>query len=231
MTTDSRNNKIHPTCIIEGDVKLGSNNVLHPYTIIIGPTEIGDNNIIGPNVVIGSPGQDTRNPRYDSSNAFIRIGSDNIIREFTAIQKPCYRDITSIGNGVFFMQSVHVPHDAVIHDKVVITPMVVMAGIGTVLTGANLAMGCSVNQRCIVGHYSIVGTKAPLMRHLKPFARYVPGKPLSVNNYAIDKYGFAEYRDEISAYVLENVQPVSEPVKKLVDEFDALVAQTTILPY
>lgn len=219
-------NNIHPTCIIEGDVKLGKGNKIMPFTIIIGPVEIGDNNIIGPNVVIGSPGQDTRNPYYDSSNSKISIGSNNIIREFTAIQKPCYKEITQIGNNVFLMQSVHIPHDAIIQDKVVITPMVVLAGITNIMVGANLGMGCSINQYCIVGAYSIVGTKAPLMKNLKPFSRYVPGKNLSVNKYAINKYGFTDFEDEITKYVLEDKRPTSNLVTTIIDQFDSLVYES-----
>ena len=104
-------NEIHPTVILEDNVVIGNGNKILPYTVIYGPTEIGDDNIIGPHVVIGGPGQDTRNPRYDSSNAFIHIGNNNIIREFCAIQRPCYENITYIGNEVFLMQSVHIPHD------------------------------------------------------------------------------------------------------------------------
>ena len=79
-------NQIHPTAIVDNRVKLGKNNQILPYTILTGPLEVGDNNIIGPHVVIGSPGQDTRNPRYDSSDCLIRIGSNHIIREFSAVQ-------------------------------------------------------------------------------------------------------------------------------------------------
>ncbi|MFA9213496.1 MAG: hypothetical protein ACEQSR_06570 [Candidatus Methylacidiphilales bacterium] len=219
-------NKIHPTCIIEGDVKLGKGNKILPFTIIIGPVDIGDNNIIGPNVVIGSPGQDTRNPYYDSSNSRISIGSNNIIREFSAIQKPCYKDITKIGNNVFLMQSVHIPHDAIIHDKVVITPMVVLAGLTNIMEGANLGMGCSVNQYCVVGAYSIVGTKSPLMKNLKPFSRYVPSKNLSVNKYAINKFGFTEFEDEITKYVLENKMPTNEKIISIINQFDNLVEES-----
>lgn len=219
-------NNIHSTCIIEGDVKLGIGNVILPYTIIIGPVEIGDNNIIGPNVVIGSPGQDTKNPYYDSSNAKISIGSNNIIREFTAIQKPCYKNITKIGNNVFLMQSVHIPHDAIIHDKVVITPMVVLAGITNIMEGANLGMGCAVNQYCVVGAYSIVGTKAPLMKNLKPFSRYVPNKGLTVNKYAIDKFGFQDYEQEITNYVLLNQPPVSNKIKTIIDQFEIFAKES-----
>lgn len=213
-------NQIHPTAIISGDVTLGKNNQILPYTILYGPLEIGDDNIIGPNVVIGTPGQDTRNPRYDSSQSPIKIGSRNIIREFTAIQKPCYEDITLIGDDVFLMQSVHVPHDAVIEDKVVITPMVVLAGITRILEGANLAMGATISQFCVVGQYSIVATGAAVMKNVKPFSRYIPGKPTTVNDYALEKFGFAEFRDEISAYVLDGTPPTSPEIRRIVDHFE-----------
>lgn len=213
-------NNIHPTAIIGDKVILGKGNTILPYTIINGPIEIGDDNIIGPHVVIGSPGQDTRNKYYDSSNAKISIGSRNIIREFTAIQKPCYSDITKLGNDIFLMQSVHIPHDARLEDNVVITPMVVLAGITTIMEGANLGMGCSINQYCTVGAYSIVGTKAPLMKNLKPFSRYVPNRPLSVNEYAIKKYGFVDFLDEISMYVLENIMPKSEKLLHIIARFE-----------
>ncbi len=213
-------NEIHPTAIIGENVKLGNGNKILPYTIILGPTEIGDDNIIGPHVVIGSPGQDTRNPRYDSSNCFIKIGSRNIIREFTAIQKPCYEDITILGNDVFLMQSVHIPHDAHIYDKVVITPMCVLAGITRILEGANLGMGASINQYCVIGQYSIVATGAAAMKNVKPFSKYIPNKPISINDYAIKKYGFEELKEEIQAYVLDNINPENPKLIAIIDTFN-----------
>ena len=212
-------NEIHPTAIIGDNVKIGKGNRILPYTIIIGPTEIGDDNIIGPHVVIGSPGQDTRNKYYDSSNSFIKIGDRNIIREFTAVQKPCYEEITLIGNDVFLMQSVHIPHDAQLGDKVVITPMCVLAGITKILEGANLGMGATINQYCIIGQFSIVATGAAVMKNVKPFSRFIPGKEISVNDYAIKKYGFENQKDEITKYVLEGVMPKSEIINQIIQDF------------
>jgi UDP-N-acetylglucosamine acyltransferase len=217
---ENMQNNIHPSVIIEGDVKLGKNNTILPFTILIGPLTIGDNNIIGPSVVIGSPGQDTRNPRYDSTNSRIEIGNNNIIREFTAVQKPCYQDLTKIGNDVFLMQSVHIPHDAIIGDKVVITPMVVLAGISRILFGANLGMGSTVNQYCVIGQYSIVATGAAAMKNVKPFSRYIPGQKISVNEYAINKYGFQNYLTEITNYVLDNIEPVSERINRIIKDYE-----------
>lgn len=216
------NNRIHPTVIIGNDVDIGIGNEIGPYSIIYGPTKIGDRNIIGPHVIIGTPGQDTRNPRYDSSLSRIEIGSDNIIREFTAIQKPCYRDITCIGDRVHIMQSVHVPHDAILHDDVVVTPMVVMAGIVNILQGATLAIGCSVHQNSVIGHYSIVAMGSAISKNVRPFAKYVPRSNPSVNDYAVRKYGFDDVRDQIRLYIMENIKPGDSRLVKIVEEFDFL---------
>jgi len=213
-------NNIHKTAIIDELVILGENNVIHPNTIIYGPTKIGDNNIIGPNVVIGSPGQDTRNPRYDSSNCYIEIGDNNIIREFTAIQKPCYKDITKLGSNIFLMQSVHIPHDAIIEDDVVITPMCVLAGLTKLKKGANIGMGASISQYCVVGQYSIVAMGSAVTKNVKPFSRYIPGKNISVNEYAIKKFGFLDYQAEIERYVLHNELPNTDIIKTIITEFE-----------
>lgn len=224
-------NEIHPTAIIGENVKLGNGNKILPYTIILGPTEIGDDNIIGPHVVIGSPGQDTRNPRYDSSNCFIKIGSRNIIREFTAIQKPCYEDITILGNDIFLMQSVHIPHDAHIYDKVVITPMCSLAGITKILEGANIGMGATINQRCVVGHYSFVAANAAVTKNIKPFSRYIPNKQISINEYAISKYGFEKKYDEIYDFVINNRIPKDRELIKIIDDFYFLHEKSNLSMY
>jgi UDP-N-acetylglucosamine acyltransferase len=214
-------NKIHPTCIIEGAVEIGEGNEIGPYSIVYGPTKIGDGNLIGPHVVIGTPGADTRDPRHDSSGGFIRIGNNNIIREFTAIQKPRYRDITCIGDNVFIMQSVNINHDVVLSDHVVITPMVAMAGVVRVMKGATLALGCSLHQFTVIGHYAFVAMEAAITRNVRPFVKYVPGGPIAVNDYAIKKHGLLDFKEEIDAYVLESVEPRTPILLELIREFES----------
>ncbi len=215
-------NEIHKSVIIEGDVKFGNRNKILPNTILIGPLIIGNNNIIGPSAIIGSHGADTKNPYYDSSNKLITIGDNNIIREFTAIQKPAYKDLTAVGNNAYLMQSVNISHDALISDNVTITSMVALAGITRILKGATISMGATIHQRGVIGHYSIVGMGAPVLKNVKPFSRYIPGKPLSVNNYTINKYNFDEYVGEISKYVIKDVVPKTEKLIKIICEFEKL---------
>ena len=218
----SSENIIHESCIIDNRVTMGANNKILANTIIIGPTDIGSNNIIGPNVVIGSPGQDTRDPHYDSTDCRIEIGNDNIIREFTAIQKPCYKDITKIGSECFLMQSVHIPHDAIIYDKVVIAPMSVLAGLTTLLSGASIGMGVTIHQHSIVGHYTLSAMGSAIVKNIKPFSVYVQNKKCRVNYYALKKFGYEEYTDEIEKYILEDKMPVSDSILIIIEEFNKL---------
>lgn len=215
-------NEIDPSVKIVGDVKIGKNNKVLPYSVLMGPLTIGDGNWIGPHVVIGTPGQDTRDPHHDTSDKPIVIGNHNIIREFTAIQKPCYDKVTQIGHHVFLMQSVHIPHDAILEDHVVITPMVAMGGIVHLMEGANLALGVSVHQRTVIGAYSIVAAGAVTMKNVKPFSRHIPGKPISVNTYAVEKFGFMDAAEEIQQYVLKGVRPSPGPVLKIIERYEML---------
>lgn len=217
-------NKIHPTAIIGKNVIIGSNNVIGPYSVIEDNTVIGDNNIIGSHVVIGSPATDTRRIEFLGIPKVI-IGNNNIIREFSVIEKPCYETETRICNDVFLMQGVHISHDNVIHDKVVITNQCVLGGIAKILEGADLGMGCTINQYSIIGQYCIVATGAPCMKNVKPFSRYIPNRQISVNKYAIEKYGFQQYYQEIEAYVMEDVLPVSEEIINLINEFNIWVSK------
>jgi UDP-N-acetylglucosamine acyltransferase len=213
-------NTIHSTAIIDENVELGEGNEILPYTILKGPLKIGDGNLIGPHVVIGSPGQDTREPRYDSKNMLVEIGNDNIIREFTAIQKPAYKSVTKVGNNTFLMHGVHVPHDAIIEDEVSCAPLVVIGGISRIMNGSFLGMGCTIHQYSIVGPFSIVATGAAVTKNIRPFTRYIPGQPISLNSYAIKKYGFKEYTDEISAYVFEGQNPTSLEISQIINRYN-----------
>jgi UDP-N-acetylglucosamine acyltransferase len=224
-------NNIHSSVVIIGDVSFGKNNTILPYAVLIGPLEIGNNNWIGPHVVIGTPGEDTKNPRHDSSNKLIIIGNNNIIREHVAIQKPCYENITQIGDEAFLMHGSHVPHDAILWNKVTLAPNVVVGGICKLLTGCNIGMGASLHQNCVIGHYSIVATNAAAIKNVKPFSRFIPGKPISVNIYAIKKYGFEEFEKEIISYVLDDISPESEIILSIVTEFEKLHENSKRLLY
>jgi len=213
-------NKIHETVILGNNVKLGSGNVILPYTIIDGPIEIGNDNVIGPHCVIGCSPTDTKNTVSNFDNSIVKIGNNNIIREFCVIEQPCYEEQTVIEDNVFLMQGVHISHDICIKSDSVITNNSVIAGIVKILDGANIAMGCTINQYTTIGQYSIIATGSACMKNVKPFSKYIPGKPIGVNIYAVNKFGFSEFIDEITNYVIDGIPVKSQILKEITNEFD-----------
>lgn len=220
---DRNLNEIHPTAIIKGDVKMGKGNKVHPFSIIEGPVEIGDDNEFGPYTLIGAPPTDSR--RIEPVGIHIKIGDRNIIREYTVVEKPCYEECTIIENDVFIMQGVCIGHDTNMKCKTTAVNNVVTGGLTKILEGAYLAMGSLINQVTVVGHYSIVAAGSFSLKNVKPFTKFIPGKPLAINKYAIDKYGFKDCEEEINEYVFSNTPVKNEKLLKLIQEYEEYVVK------
>jgi UDP-N-acetylglucosamine acyltransferase len=124
------------------------------------------------------------------------------------------------------MHSVHISHDALIEDSVVLTSGVTLAGTCTILEGANLGLGTTVHQNTVIGQFSMVAMGSSVVKNVRPFAKYIPGKPLGVNEYAIDKFGFAAEANEIRSYVISGTPPASSRLASMVGKYEYLHAKS-----
>jgi UDP-N-acetylglucosamine acyltransferase len=217
--TTSAENTIHPTALLEGDVVLGSGNTILPYTVITGPVEIGDDNIIGPHVAIGTPCADKKNIHADHSSLRVRIGSRNVIREFTAVQKPIAREFTEIHDDTYLMQGLHIAHDMVIESNVAVTANVAFGGRCHVMEGANIGLGVSAHQGTVIGAYAMIAMNAPIAKNVRPFTKYIPGRAPTANLHGAKRAGFGDCLDEIEAYVVSGAEPESPKVAAIVNAY------------
>lgn len=212
-------NRIHPTAILEGSVDLGSGNVIGPYTTLVGPLTIGDENRIGPFASLGGA-PDELSARPKMASGAIEIGSRCLIRDFVSVHKPFHGELTSIGDDVYLMHGSYVAHDATLYDKSTVAQSASIGGLCKIHEGAYIAMGAAVQQRTVVGGYSIVAAAAAAVRCVPPFSRYIPGQALGVNTYALERYGFDSDAAEIEAYVMKRRRPQSAWIAPLVDLYD-----------
>lgn len=213
-------NRIHPTALLDGDVRLGSGNVIGPFCVLEGPLTIGDDNEIGAHVVIGTRGDEIWQRRYDASSKRVEIGSRCTIREHVTVHKPCYGEATRVGDDVYLMPGAYVAHDTVLQRGAILAQNTAIGGVSRVLENGYLAMGAVLHQQAVLGHYAIVGAAAAAVRSVRPFSRFVPGQPTTVNAYAIERYGFGDLREEIERYIIERVPPVSERLGAIVAEYE-----------
>lgn len=179
---------IHPTAIIGENVRIGAGTTIGAYTVIHGPTNIGERNTIGSHVVIGSPPED-RHPKQPVSEAWIEIGDENTIREFTAIQKPSLTPLTSIGNGCYIMRNCHIPHDARVGSSVTMSPFATLGGSTIVQDSATIGIGACTHQFSVIGGHSMVAMNATVVKNIPPFTTFIPGKPLGINKVGLKRAG------------------------------------------
>jgi UDP-N-acetylglucosamine acyltransferase len=213
-------NEIHPTAVIEGDVRMGSGNVVGAYCVLQGPLTLGDDNHVGPHAVIGTRGDEIWQRRYDVAGKRIEIGSRCTLREHVTVHKPCYGEVTSIADDVYAMHGAYVAHDTHLGRGAILAQNTAIGGVSRVLEGGYLAMGAVLHQQAVLGHYAIVAAAAAAVRCVRPFSRLVPGQPISVNAYAIERYGFAEQREEIERYVLAGELPTTARLTAMVSEYE-----------
>lgn len=194
-----RDNRIHPTAMIVGDVALGDRNYVGPGALLIGPLRIGDGNVFGPKVVIGTPAEDDiihpdqflemmegRSAGFGSTV----IGHGNIFREFVTVHRGLVGE-TRIGSNTFMMAHSHCAHDCIILDGVKFGPNVQLAGFTTVGEGAYLGLSAVVLQFSVIGAHSMIGMNATVARSVAPFSTVMgtPAKAVRPNHLALRKLG------------------------------------------
>ena len=74
----------------------------------------------------------------------------------------------------------------------------------------------------VLGAFSMIAMNAAVTKNIRPFGKFIPGRPLSVNTYALKKFGLLERAAEVEAYVLSGATPTAAPIREITDEFQRL---------
>ena len=111
--------KIGPFCYVGPNVELAENVELISNVHIEGNTFVGANTRIFPFACIGTQPQDLK---YKGEQNNLRIGENNLIREYVTINPGTQGggSKTVIGNNCLFMISSHIAHDCIIGNNVII---------------------------------------------------------------------------------------------------------------
>lgn len=182
--------QIGPFCQIGPDVVLGKGNVLASNVIIDGCTQIGDNNRFFSFSVIGSQSQDLK---YQGGKTGLRIGSENIFREFVTISRSSNEGgHTILGDRNLFMNYAHVGHDCVVGSGCVVANSVQMAGHLVIGDEVNIGGMTAIHQFVHVGVHAFVGGASAVKKDIAPYTRGMgnPYKTVGLNSVGLVRKGF-----------------------------------------
>ncbi|HAZ78957.1 MAG TPA: acyl-[acyl-carrier-protein]--UDP-N-acetylglucosamine O-acyltransferase [Porticoccaceae bacterium] len=200
---------IHPSAVVDGSAVIGNNVNIGPWTYIGPNVEIGDDCSIASHVVIKGPtvigkrnqiyqfssvGEDTPDLKYKGESTRLLIGDNNTIREGVTIHRGTVQDkgVTEIGNNNLLMAYVHVGHDCVLGDNVVMTNNAAVAGHVYVGDWAILSGFAMVHQYVHLGAHCFIGP-ASFIYHDVPAGVTVsgsPAEPRTINREGLKRRGF-----------------------------------------
>ena len=162
--------RIGEFCVVEQDVEIGADCVIEPYVFVKRWTTMGDRNEISAGTVLGT---DPLDKNFKGDRSYLRIGSDNKIREHYTVSRGTQPEsVTSIGDGNYVMTSGHIAHNCAIGSNTVIASCALVAGHVTVEDQAFISGGVVVHQYSRIGRLAMVGGNTRVNSDLPPFFLY-----------------------------------------------------------
>ena len=182
--------KVGPFTVIGPDVQIDSGTEIGPHVVIKGPTAIGRENTI---YQFTSIGEDPQDKKYADEITRLEIGDRNVIREFVTMHRGTQQDqgLTLIGSDNLFMAYVHVAHDCVIGDHVIMANGASIAGHVHLGDHAILGGFTLVHQFTQIGEYSFSAMGSAITQDVPPFVMVGgrPTRPHGINSVGMERNG------------------------------------------
>ncbi|CAH2559751.1 acyl-ACP--UDP-N-acetylglucosamine O-acyltransferase [Cardinium endosymbiont of Oedothorax gibbosus] len=175
---------------IQADVVIGDGTYIGPHATIMSGSRIGKNCQIFPGAVIGASAQERK---ATNLSTYVEVGDHTVIREFVTLNRGAFGN-TLIGSHVLLMAYVHVAHDCIIGDHVIVTNAAQLAGHVQLHHHAVIGGMAAVHQFMRVGAYSMVASKSIVRKDVPPFIK-VAREPLryyGINLVALQRNGFTK---------------------------------------
>ncbi|CAI8343704.1 acyl-ACP--UDP-N-acetylglucosamine O-acyltransferase [Porticoccaceae bacterium] len=201
---------IDPRAIVDPSAVLGENVSIGPWTIIGADVEIGDGCEIASHVVVKGPtvmgcnnkiyqfstiGDDTPDLKYNGEPTRLVIGDNNVIREGVTIHRGTVQDNseTRIGSDNLLMAYVHVGHDCVIGNHVIMVNNSAISGHVTVGDWTILSGYSLVHQFVHIGPHCFVGPAAFIYHDVPAFVTAFgsPAEPRTINREGLKRRGYS----------------------------------------
>jgi len=234
---------IHPTAVVAQSAKVGSNVVIGPYTVIDEGAVIGDNTVLDTHVVIGKDTIIGKNNRIfagtvigrppqilglgdDTKTGGLMIGDNNIIREYVTIHPSMHpEENTIVGNNNLLMINVHLGHDCVLENNIVISNCTQIYGHCKVEMGAWLSGMVAVHQFVTIGKWCYAAGYTGINHDIPPFvivSGHYPPEIRAINKRGLTRAGLTSEQQsgvmDAFKFIWRNSGPILEHVKELAEQ-------------
>jgi UDP-N-acetylglucosamine acyltransferase len=181
---------VSPFATIEDKVIIGDNTWIGPNAVIMNYTKIGNNCKIFPGAVIGAEPQDLK---FKGEESTVEIGNNTTIREFVTIHRGTLDKMTTkVGDNCLIMAYVHLAHDCIIGNNVILANGVQLSGHILVEDYAIIEGMSAAQQFITVGKHAFVAGASLIRKSVPPYVRCArePLQYIGVNTVGLTRRGF-----------------------------------------
>lgn len=160
--------EVGPYSVVGPHVTLGARTKIGSHVVIEGHTEIGENCSVHAFAALGDAPQ---HAGHRGEPTRLVIGARNLIREHVTMHcgTAMGHGVTTVGSDGFFMVGVHVGHDCIVGDHVIMANNATLGG--HVVLGDFVIMGglSAAHQNIRIGRHAFVGGMAGVNHDVIPF--------------------------------------------------------------
>lgn len=198
---------IHPTAIIDPKAQLGSNVRIGPYCYIGPHVVLGDDCELTSHVVLKGPsrigrgnkffqfasiGEDCQDKKYRGEPTELIMGDNNVIRECVTIHRGTTQGLgkTQIGSDNLLMAYVHIAHDCVLGDNIILANCATLAGhvqIGDWVIVGGMSAFHQFNR---VGAHAFVAGGSGVRKDIPPYVMAQNDNAHGINTEGLKRRGF-----------------------------------------
>lgn len=226
---------ISDKAVISPEAKIGSNVSVGAFTVIEPGVTLKDNVSINTSAVIHSGttlnsgvrvfhsaviGSEPHDLKFRGEQTTVEIGENTVIREFATISRgTSARKKTVIGKNCYLMAYVHVPHDSIIGDNVILSNAVNMGGHVIIDDWAIVGGLVGIHQFVHIGAHCFIGFSSRVTQDVPPYI-LAAGEPLNykgLNIVGLKRRGFSEqqihYIKQTYTYIYGTKYNISDAIK------------------
>lgn len=186
----AKNVVIEPFVNIEKNVEIGEGTWIGSNVTIMEGARIGKNCKIFPGAVISAIPQDLK---YAGEDTIVKIGDNTTIREFVTVNRGTKANMeTIVGNNCLLMAYVHIAHDCIVGNNVILANGATLAGHITIDDWAIIGGLAAVHQFVQVGKHAMISGGGMARKDVPPYTK-AGREPLSyvgVNSIGLRRRGY-----------------------------------------
>jgi len=178
--------------IIGPKVTIGPGSRIGPHVVVTGRTTIGKNTRI---FQFASIGEEPQDKKYDGEDTELIIGDNTTVRELCTFSRGTIQGggKTIVGNNNWIMACVHIAHDCILGDNIIMANNASLAGHVTVGDWAILSGYSLIHQFCNVGEHSFTSFASHVNQSIPPYVTVSGEKARAkgVNTEGLKRRGYS----------------------------------------